>query len=110
MPEALRRRYFTATAAGWRVEPGIWSMVHFQRLDLLRDPFPTDLDLIACRNVVICFTDAAKAQLYRRFRASLRPGGLLYVGATESIFEGRELGLEYVSPCFYRGVPGGGVP
>lgn len=108
VPAAMRHRYFQATQDGWRVDPAVRSLVSFRRLDLLVDPFPTGQDLIACRNVVIYFTDAAKLQLYRRFRASLRPGGLLFVGATESIFDCRTLGFEYVAPCFYRATPGGG--
>lgn len=109
VPPPFLQRYFSETPAGWAVAPVIKSQVSFRRHDLLQDPFPEDQDLIVCRNVVIYFTDEAKAQLYRRFQASLRPGGLLFIGATESIFEARAIGLEYVSPCFYTKAVAGPV-
>ena len=69
------------------------------------DPDPltaSGFDLIACRNVVIYFTEEAKSQLYRRFATALRPGGLLFVGATEAISSPRAIGLEPEQPGFYR--------
>ncbi len=108
VPPDLKRRYFRTTPEGWELSPAIRSQVQFRRLDLLSDPFPTDLDLILCRNVVIYFTDAAKHQLYRGFQASLRPGGLLFTGATESIFDAGRLGLQYLTPCFYQRAQAGG--
>jgi len=108
VPPAFRSRYFAATAAGWQVYPAVRSMVQFRRLDLLQDPFPTEQDLIICRNVVIYFTEVAKGLLLRRFGASLRPGGWLFIGATESIFDPPALGLEYRSPGFYQRAEGGG--
>lgn len=104
VPVAVQERFFQQTAAGWKLAPAISSQVEFSRLDLLKDPFPEDLDLILCRNVVIYFTDTAKAELYRRLVASLRPGGLMFIGATESIFAARSIGLRYLGSCFYQKV------
>lgn len=101
VPPAVQQRWFRQTEQGWEVAASLRAQVRIQRHDLLASPFPADLDLILCRNVVIYFTDAAKAELYRKFHASLRAGGVLFVGATESIFEARAIGLRYISPCFY---------
>ncbi|MDF2631096.1 MAG: cheR, partial [Symbiobacteriaceae bacterium] len=56
------------------------------------------------RNVVIYFTEEAKDELYRRFHRALKPGGILFVGGTESLLKARELGYASVSPFFYRAV------
>lgn len=101
VPAPLRLRYFQQVGSRWQVVPAVKQSIQFRRHDLLRDPFPTDLDLILCRNVVIYFTDEAKTQLYQRFAASLQSGGILFIGATESIFTARSIGLSYLSPCFY---------
>jgi chemotaxis protein methyltransferase CheR len=99
---ARRARFFTATPTGFEVRPEIRSLVTFARHDLLRDPARPGFDLIACRNVVIYFTDEAKARLYRGFAGALRPGGILFIGATETISDPRTAGLSPVSPGFYQ--------
>ncbi|MDA8065440.1 MAG: protein-glutamate O-methyltransferase CheR [Thermaerobacter sp.] len=95
-------RYFVPEEQGYRVSPALKAIVEFRRHNLLQDSFERDLDLILCRNVVIYFTEEAKDTLFRRFAQSLRPGGLLFVGGTESIFRAREMGLKMLAPFFYR--------
>lgn len=100
--EGVRRRYFTSSGDAWQVKPAILGRVEFRQHNLLRDPFQTGFDLIICRNVVIYFTEETKDELYRRFHRSLRPGGMLFVGGTESILRARELGFTPVAPFFYQ--------
>jgi chemotaxis protein methyltransferase CheR len=72
---------------------------------LLRDPFPSGpFDLIACRNVVIYFTEEAKDRIYRSFVSTLSHGGVLFLGGTEAMMRPHVLGLELISPGFYRKV------
>ncbi len=97
-----RARYFTQQGDLFTVKPVIKAQVQFERQNLLSDPFPLDLDLILCRNVVIYFTEEAKDELYRRFHRALRPGGILFVGGTESLLKAREMGFASASPFFYR--------
>jgi chemotaxis protein methyltransferase CheR len=101
---ARRARFFDAQGALWSVKPELRSLVQWRRQDLLKDPFPTDQDLIACRNVVIYFTDDAKDVLYRRFVGALRLGGYLFIGATEAIPDWRGFGLAMVTSGLYRKV------
>jgi chemotaxis protein methyltransferase CheR len=56
--------------------------------------------------VVIYFTLEAKNHVYKKFYEALKPGALLFVGATESIYNYRELGFEKASTFIYR-KPGG---
>lgn len=99
---ARRARFFSPTADGFEVRPELKTLVTFARHDLLRDPTRTSLDVVACRNVVIYFTDEAKIKLYQGFAAALRPGGILFIGATESIADPRSFGLVPVAPGFYQ--------
>ncbi len=108
-PDAIGR-YFTRTmvngpagpAAAYQVSAEIRSRVQFRSQNLLSDRFESDYDLICCRNVVIYFTDPAKDALFERFRNALAPGGILFVGGTERIFNSKELGFELPLPFFYR--------
>ena len=74
----------------------------FKRHDLILDPYEKDFDLILCRNVVIYFKDEVKQMIIEKFIESLKPGGLLFVGATESINTYKISGLEKLSPFIYK--------
>lgn len=97
------QKYFTDTPDGKHaIKPDIKSMIEFRRHNLLKDRFETGFDLILCRNVVIYFTEEAKTQLYTNFFNSLKPGGILFVGATEAILNYRKLGYTSAQPFFYE--------
>lgn len=103
MEASRKTKYFTKTPAGtYLVKPEIKSVVEFKRHNLLKDKFETGFDLILCRNVVIYFTEEAKDQLYSNFFNSLKPGGILFVGATEAILNFRKLGYTSFQPFFYQ--------
>lgn len=95
-------KYFDRTSDGYRVTDEPRRLVRFKKHDLLREPFEAGFDLVLCRNVVIYFTDEAKAGLYGRFYQSLRPGGFLFVGGTERVAGFSDIGYESSYPFFYR--------
>ena len=96
-------KYFTKTPDGkFALKPEIKMCVDFKRHNLLKDPFESNFDLILCRNVVIYFTEEAKAELYKNFFKALKPGGILFVGGTESILNSRQIGYETYRPFFYQ--------
>src|ERR1700730_9908715 len=99
-------RWFTMDAGGrYTVKPEPRALVTFRKHDLLRDRTPSGpFDLVCCRNVVIYFTEEAKDRIYSGFVESLRPGGLLFIGATEAIMQPKPLGLQVVGPGFYQKV------
>jgi len=98
------KRWFVAEPNGrYSVGPALRGMIRFAKHDLLRDEHPLGpFDLIACRNVVIYFTETAKERIFEGFISALRPGGVLFVGGTEAIMRPQMFGLSVVSPGFYR--------
>ena len=99
---AQRAKYFDLGGPPHYVTDRLARRVTFREHNMLTDPFETGFDLVVCRNVVIYFTETAKAGLYRKFADSLRPGGILFVGGTEIISQARDLGLQNSGISFYQ--------
>ncbi|MDO8271168.1 MAG: protein-glutamate O-methyltransferase CheR [Gammaproteobacteria bacterium] len=70
----------------YSIKPAIAARVDFRFLNLL-DSFAVlgTFDVVFCRNVLIYFSAARKQDILRRIRATLRPGGCLVLGASESL-------------------------
>lgn len=102
VPPALLKKYFTPEGETFRVTDEIRRKVNFRRHDLLSDPYPTDLDMILCRNVVIYFTDEAKQHIYKGFAKALRPSGLLFIGGSEMIMRSGEIGFRTAGTSMYQ--------
>lgn len=108
VPELFRGKYFSQTQEGnYILNQSIRSRINFSRLDLLKDPFPLGLDLILCRNVVIYFTEEAKNEIFEKMAKALKPGGVLFIGATEGYHNFRAHKLQKLHPCFYQKIRGG---
>jgi chemotaxis protein methyltransferase CheR len=101
LPAQLRTAYLNKIGTTYSVIPAIGQMVQFNRYDLLRDTPTQVFDLIVCRNVVIYFTEEAKAGIFKQFSGALRPSGWLFIGGTETINRPTAIGLAYSAPCFY---------
>ncbi len=97
-----KRRYFTETGEIYQLKDFLKERVVFRRHDLLTDRYESGYHLIVCRNVTIYFTRDAQLELYKNFFKSLVNGGILFIGATESIINYQELGFEKCSPWFYK--------
>lgn len=102
----ILNKYFTTINDEYAINDDIKSRILFKKHDLVLDRYESDFDLIVCRNVVIYFTQETKNDIYRKFYNSMKPGALLFVGATESIYNYRELGFEKASTFIYK-KPGG---
>ncbi|RKO66927.1 CheR family methyltransferase [Desulfofundulus salinus] len=108
-PEVVRNvspqrlaRFFTRENGSFIINENIRRRVAFRRHDLLNDPFGQGYDLILCRNVTIYFTREAQDRLNEKLARALAPGGVLFIGGSEMIFNYQELGLEKLRTCFYR--------
>jgi chemotaxis protein methyltransferase CheR len=95
-------RYFTRDGTKYHIKPKWRTPIQFKKHNLLQGTYDKSFDLIVCRNVLIYFTEAAKHQIYQGFSNSLNPGGVLFVGATEQIFQPQSYHLQPVTTFFYQ--------
>ncbi|OPJ60864.1 CheR family methyltransferase [Clostridium oryzae] len=100
-PQYLNK-YFTKQENKYKVDEKLKKMVKFKKHDLILDSYEKEFDLIVCRNVVIYFNQDVKNAIYTKFQNSLKKGGMLFVGATESIYNYKDFNFEKASTFMYR--------
>ncbi len=108
VPPTLRSRYFAKHAPAGSAEvvskasAEIHERIMWRRVNLSQPPFPLkgNLDIVFCRNVMIYFDDTVRRRLVRDFCRLLKPGGILIVGAAESL-SGMMDGYRLVQPSVY---------
>ena len=83
-PERLQR-YFMKDDHGYRVSKQIRELIVFAPQNLIMDPPFTKLDLLCCRNLLIYFTAELQKKLLPLFHYTLNPGGVLFLGSSETI-------------------------
>lgn len=99
---ALFAKYFEEAPAGVRVRADIKSVVTFRQFNLMSPfPFAGKFDLIFCRNVMIYFDSMTQDALINKFYDALAPGGLLFIGHSESL-SNRNHKFAFVRPTVYR--------
>jgi len=85
-----------------RIAPELRKQVEFRRLNFMDEfHFQQPMDIIFCRNVVIYFDKPTQLQLFKKFCRSLRQGGHLFIGHSESL-AGMDLPLSQIAPTVYR--------
>jgi len=77
-------RYFTKTDQQYRVNHNIRSMIVFSVQDLVKDPPFTRLHILSCRNLLIYLESEMQQKLLPIFHYSLHPGGILFLGTSET--------------------------
>lgn len=102
VPADLKKKYFTQVGPSYQISNEIKSRVEFREHNLLKDAYPRDCHLIVCRNVLIYFTEEAKEDIYKKFHAALKPGGVLFIGSTEQIITYKDIGYERKNSFFYE--------
>ena len=85
--------FFTAEADGnaYRIHKGLRDMLVFSEQDVIKDPPFSKLDLISCRNLLIYMGSELQRKLIALFHYALNPGGLLFLGTSESVGESGDL-------------------
>lgn len=103
LPKEYVDKYMTKVGEkNYKVNDEVKRCVEFKQHNLLKDDYPTNCDMIVCRNVVIYFTDEAKNKIYKNFNNSLKKDGILFVGSTEQIINYRDLNYSSVKSFFYK--------
>jgi two-component system CheB/CheR fusion protein len=82
--EERLRRFFTREGEHYRVRQEVRDIVLFAVHDLLKDPPFSHVDLISCRNVLIYLDRELQEQVCSTFHYGLKPGGYLFLGASET--------------------------
>lgn len=101
LPGEYLAKYFTKNANSYLVKEEIKNQVEFIQHNMLKDEYPTNCDLIVCRNVLIYFTEEAKTLIYRRLNNALKTEGLLFLGCTEQIIMANKYCLSPLKTFFY---------
>lgn len=86
-PRDFWRPFFHPIAdAKMQADPKLKRLIAFRQLNLLHKwPIRGQFDAIFCRNVIIYFDNPTKAALLKRMQAVLKPGGLLFLGHSETL-------------------------
>ena len=87
-----RNKFFTpvhgAKEPSFEVTPAVARLVTYKQLNLMHPlPMKGPLDVIVCRNVLIYFDKDTQRDLVTRMARLQRPGDLLYLGHSESLFK-----------------------
>ena len=102
LPNEFKSKYFRHSEDDkFELKCLIKRCVEFRHLDLLKDDYPMDCDIIVCRNVLIYFTETAKDMIYKRFNKSLKPNAILYLGNTEQIIKPDKYKLKSLKTFYY---------
>ena len=84
-------RFFDAEGDGFLLRKEIRELVLFAQHDVIVDPPFTRLDILCCRNLLIYFNAALQRRLIPLFHYSLRPGGILVLGGSETIGQAKSM-------------------
>jgi two-component system CheB/CheR fusion protein len=85
LPADARDRYFVKSDGRYEVAKRLRALMVFGEHDLsARAPFPR-IDLLLCRNVLIYFSVPMQQVALETFAFSLRPGGRLALGPSETV-------------------------
>jgi chemotaxis protein methyltransferase CheR len=89
-----------------RVVPELRSRINFQRVNLMDEHLavPEKVDAIFCRNVIIYFERETQYKLLGRLCRSLKRGGYLFLGHSETV-HGFDLPLVRLASTIHRYVP-----
>lgn len=108
LPPELTEKFIVPSGTNqFRVRSELRRMVHFERFDLLQDKAARLYDLVICRNLVIYFTPVIKEQVFRELALAVKPGGILFIGSTETFTNFRQYGFTYLGPSFYQRIGSG---
>ena len=83
-PERMSR-FFLKVEGGYRVNKAVRDMCIFARQNLASDPPFSQMDLVACRNLLIYIQPALQKKIVPILHYALKPSGFLVLGSSESL-------------------------
>ncbi len=95
------QKYFKKIGNIYKIKDEIKNLVTFRTFNLMDSfPFKNNFDIIFCRNVMIYFNPEVQEKLIKKFYHILTPGGLLFIGHSESLTQ-RQYKFKYLQPTIY---------
>lgn len=92
LPVRRMMAWFESDGADWTAQPDLVRKVQYRRHNLTADaPPPGRFDVILCRNVLLYFPLPLRHSVFERLALALRPGGVLVLGAGETVIGQSEL-------------------
>jgi two-component system CheB/CheR fusion protein len=85
MSPARLQRFFVKLDEHYQISKTIRDLCIFARQDVTRDPPFSRLDLVSCRNLLIYLDQTLQRQVVQLFHYSLKPGGFMVLGPSETI-------------------------
>ncbi len=79
------KRFFIKKDGSYKIKDEVRDLVVFADQNLVKDPPFSRMDLISCKNLLIYMEPQLQKKLLSNFYYSLNPGGILFLGASESI-------------------------
>ena len=70
----------------YEIDRKLAKYINYSRVNLKKDKFQTDIDVIFCRNVMIYFDKEDQSVLVNKFYDSLKNDGYLFIGHSESLY------------------------
>ena len=99
-----RNKYFDEVNGNYEIKNNIKELVNFKKHDLILDKYPGGFHAVVCRNVTIYFKNETKDAIYEKIYNSLLPGGVFFIGATETIYNPEKFGFKKLSTFIYEKV------
>ena len=97
----ILKKYFTDNKNDtYTIKPILKQNIRFESHNLMHDKFPTNMDIIFCRNVIIYFDRDTKNSLFNKFHSTLKVNGFLFLGHSESLFNDKR--FSFYKPSIYR--------
>lgn len=84
-------KFFTRSQGRWQVVKELRELILFATHSIIKDPPFSRLDLLVCRNFLIYLTPDMQKRLMSLFHLVLKPGGFLFLGASETVGPNSEL-------------------
>ncbi len=91
LSEARLQRFFTFSNGSYCLTKDVRDLCTFSAHDVTRDPPFSMMSLVSCRNLLIYMNPKLQSRIIPVFHYSLVPGGILLLGASESVAQHPDL-------------------
>jgi two-component system CheB/CheR fusion protein len=93
------RRFFSELNGVYRINKSVRECVVFARHNVFADPSFSRMDMVSCRNLLIYLEPSLQQQVIPTFHYSLKPEGVLVLGASETVGRHSDLFVALDNRC-----------